>query len=149
MGRPRSQNQHKYNRHYTHHTVYRTTNILADDADFATVENKYLYVDDVPLSKMGYAITYSQEPNGNTGIVTFESPLMSEFLPNKPNVIADNSVVLPLPFLPDISVNPLSWKLCSAHIPPTDLKFLKRIDFNDINTCSCLFDSNYTFQFLN
>lgn len=64
------------NRHYTHFTVYRTTNIMADDADFATVENKFLYVDDVPLTKLGYAVGYDQEPNGNTGLVTFESTTM-------------------------------------------------------------------------
>ncbi|MAF44061.1 MAG: hypothetical protein CMI54_07865 [Parcubacteria group bacterium] len=65
------------NRHYTHFSVYRTTNILADDADFRTVENKFFYVDDVPLSKMGYAISFFQEPNGNTGLITFESETMS------------------------------------------------------------------------
>ncbi len=64
------------NEHYTHYSIYRTKNTLADDADFATVEDTFLYVDDVPVVKFGYATDSSDTPDGVGGTITFQSKTM-------------------------------------------------------------------------
>ena len=60
----------------THYTVYRTKNIDADDADFSRVEDTYLYNDDIPLSKLGYALYFDIELNQKSGFMTLESITM-------------------------------------------------------------------------
>jgi len=64
------------NEHYTHYSIYRTKNTLADDADFETVEDTFLYVDDVPVVKFGYATSFVGEPDGNSGLMVFQSKTM-------------------------------------------------------------------------
>lgn len=64
------------NAHYTHYAIYRTKNMVAKNADFRIVENTYLYVDEVPMSKMGFALGVDIEGNLKSATVTLESATM-------------------------------------------------------------------------